>query len=85
MTSLALSTWWPIGWAIAALVVAIAAGLLLATIVLARRIARQARDIVAALDGARENTAALFDVPQANLLIDQITRQLARVRTGGRE
>jgi hypothetical protein len=79
---IALSAWWPIGWAIGALVVAIAAALLLTIIALGRRIGRQAHDIVAALDGSRENTSALFDVPKANLLIDQITRQLRRVRTG---
>ena len=85
MTPLALSVWWPVGWAIAAVVVAIAAALLLAIIALGRRIEGEAVDIIGALDGARENTDALFDVPKANLSLDRITRQLRTVRTGEEE
>ena len=81
---LALSGWWIVGWAIGAAVVAVAALLLIAIIALGRRIVRQADDITAALDGARENTAPLFEVTKTNLAIDQITRGLARVREGAR-
>lgn len=81
---LALSTWWLAGWAIGAAVVLIAALLLLAIIALGRRIAAQAADITAALDGARDNTAALFDVTRTNLALDQITRDLTVVREGRR-
>ena len=80
----ALSEWWVVGWVIGVVVVLIAALLLLAIIGLGRRIVRQADDITAALDGARENTAPLFEVTKTNLAIDQITRGLARVREGAR-
>ena len=83
--TIALSTWWYVGWAIALVVVLIAAGLLLAIIGLGRRIVRQADDVTAALDGTREHTAPLFDVTRTNLAIDRITRGLRRVRTGRTE
>lgn len=81
--TVALSSWWFVGWAIGAAVVVVAAVLLLAIIALGRRIARQAGDITAALDGARDHTAPLFDVTRTNLAIDQITRDLRAVREGG--
>ncbi len=79
---LAVSTtgWWVIGFVLAGAVVLVAAGLLLAIIGLGRRIVRQAEEIVAALDGARANTAPLFDVTRTNLALDQIARQLRAVR-----
>jgi hypothetical protein len=73
--------WW-IGWAVALVVILIAATLLLAIIALGRRIVRQADDITAAIDGAREHTAPLFDVTATNSAIDRITRGLRGVRTG---
>ena len=77
---LALSTWWYVGWAIAAVVVAIAATLLLTIIFLGRRVARQADDITAALDGARANTDPLWDVKSININLDRINRGLAAAR-----
>jgi hypothetical protein len=71
--------WW-IGWAVGLVVVLIAAALLLTIIALGRRIVRQAGDITAAIDGARENTTPLFEVRHTNLAIDRITRGLAAVR-----
>ncbi len=68
------------GAIIAAGVVAVAGVLLFVIIALARRIVRQAGEIVVALDGARGNTTALFDVTKTNLAIDRITRHLATVR-----
>ena len=76
------TTWWVIGSIVAAAVVVVAALLLLAIIALARRIVRQAEAIVAALDGARANTDALYDVSATNLALDRITRHLATVRRG---
>jgi hypothetical protein len=73
--------WW-IGWGVALVVVLIAATLLLMIIALGRRIARQADEITAAIDGARENTMPLFDVTRTNSAIDRITRGLRAVRTG---
>jgi hypothetical protein len=81
---LAVSTtaWWAIGYAVGVVVVVAVASLLLAIIVLGRRIARQAGEIVAALDGARANTTPLFDVTRSNLALDRITRSLRAVREG---
>lgn len=76
----ALSTWWVVGWILGTAVVVIAAVLLLAIIGLGRRIVGQARNITAALDGAREHTEPLFDVSATNLDIDRITRGLAAAR-----
>lgn len=76
----ALSTWWYVGWAIAAAVVVIAATLLLSIIFLGRRVARQADEITAALDGARANTIPLWDVKQININLDRINRALAAAR-----
>ena len=79
----ALSQWWYVGWVVGVVVVLIAALLLIAIILLGRRIARQADDITAALDGTRANTAPLFDVTHTNLALDQITRGLRKAREGG--
>jgi hypothetical protein len=83
--TIALSTWWIVGWAIGLVVVGLAGGLLVAIITLGRRIVRQADDITAALDGTRENTTALFDVTRTNLAVDRITRGLSSVRMGSPE
>jgi hypothetical protein len=83
MTTLALSSWWYVGWGIGVVVVLLAALLLLVIIGVGRRITGQAGDITAALDSTRENTAPLFDVTRTNLAIDRITRYLRIVRTGG--
>ena len=76
----ALSTWWLIGWMIAVVVVVLAATLLLTIIGLGRRIVRQADDITAALDGAREHTDPLWGVKPININIDRINRGLAAAR-----
>jgi hypothetical protein len=75
-----VSAWWLIGWMIGVVVVVLAATLLLTIIGLGRRIVRQADEITAALDGARENTDALYEVKKTNLAIDRITRGLAAAR-----
>ena len=80
--TIAIGSGWWIGWGIGLVVVLIAATLLLVIIGLGRRIARQAREITAALDGTRENTAPLFDVVKTNHALDHITRGLRAVRTG---
>jgi hypothetical protein len=80
--SLAIGIGWWIGWAVALVVVVLAAALILVVIGLARRIARQAGDITAAIDGAREQTVPLFEVTRTNLAIDTITRDLRAVRMG---
>jgi hypothetical protein len=79
----ALSSWWFVGWGIALAVVVVAAALLVAIVALGRRVVRQADAITETLDGARENTAPLFDVTRTNLAADQITRGLRALREGG--
>jgi hypothetical protein len=71
---------WILGWVLGGAVVALAATLLLTLIALARRIVRQAGEIEEAIDGARENTAALFDLSSVNLSLDQVTRELRAAR-----
>lgn len=77
---LALSTWWYVGWAIAGVVVVIAATLLLTIIFLGKRIVGEADNITAALDGTRENTDPLWGVKQININIDRINRGLVAAR-----
>lgn len=80
---IALAGTWYLGWAIGVVVVLLVAALVLAITATAERIARQADDITAALDGTRANTEPLFAVKTTNHTIDRITRGLRRVRTGG--
>ena len=63
---------WKVGWSVGGAVVGVAAGLLLAIIGLARRIARQADEIAAALEGTHGNTAPLFDLVHVNGHLDRI-------------
>ena len=71
---------WVVGWSVGGLVVAIAAGLLLTIIGLGRRIVRQAGEIEAALDGARENTSPLFAVTETNATLERTTGYLRALR-----
>ena len=80
MIVVGLSTGWYVGWAVGLVVVLVAAALLLAIIGLGRRIIRQAHDITRALDGARANTDALWDVRATNHHIDRVTRHLTTAR-----
>ena len=73
---------WRLGWALGGVVVVIAAGLLLTIVGLARRIVRQAGEIEEAIDGARVNTAPLFEVANVNLALDRIVRELRATREG---
>ena len=82
MTAVSTTAWWTIGFAVAGAVVVVAAALLLVIISLARRIVRQAGDIIVALDGARENTTPMFEIPKTNLAIDRIRRGLQSARGG---
>jgi hypothetical protein len=78
--SLALSTWWYVGWVVGGVVVLIAATLLLTIIFLGRRIVRQADDITVALDGTRRNTDPLWGVKQININLDRVVKSLAAAR-----
>lgn len=80
MLALSTTTWWTIGIVIGVAVVLIVALLLIAIILLARRIARQAADITAALDGARRNTTPLFATANVNHALERITTSLRALR-----
>jgi hypothetical protein len=70
------TAWWILGYAVAGAVVLIAASLLIAINLLARRIVRQTAEITGALDGAMRNTEPLFDVAMMNHALESITRGL---------
>jgi hypothetical protein len=61
-------------------VVAVAALLLLTIIALGRRIVRQAGEIEAALDGAVQNTAPLFELGLVNHTLESVTRSIKAAR-----
>lgn len=70
------TAWWILGWAAGAAVVIVAAGLLLTIIALARRVVRQAGEIVAALDGARANAEPLRELATVNRTLERIAEGL---------
>jgi hypothetical protein len=72
--------WWILGYALAGAVIVIAATLLIAIILLARRIVAQTAAITRALDGAMRNTNPLFNLAGMNHAIGSITRGLEQTR-----
>lgn len=60
--------------------VAVAAGLLGSIALLAWRIERRAREVEGAIDGVREKTHALRELPTANIALDRMTGDLRRLR-----
>jgi hypothetical protein len=72
--------WWILGYALAGVVVLIAATLLIAIILFARRIVAQTAAITRALDGAMRNTNPLFDLANLNHALGSITRGLEKLR-----
>ena len=80
MVAVPTTGWWVIGSVLGVVVIALVAALLIAIILLGRRIVVQAGAIVAALDGAQANTAALFDVAGTNHALVRIVRDLGAVR-----
>ena len=71
---------WRVGWWLGGAVVVVSAGLLLAIIGYARRIARQADEITAALEATQRNTAPLFDLARVNGHLDRIATPPAEQR-----
>ncbi len=80
MVAVSTTVWWVIGSGLGTVVVALVAALLIAIILLARRIVGQAGAIVQALDGAQANTAPLYDVAGTNHALVRIVRDLRTVR-----
>jgi hypothetical protein len=73
------TAWWIVGYAIAGAVVVIAAVLLIAINLLARKIVTQTAEITLALDGAMRHTEPLFDVAMVNHSLESITRGLKKL------
>lgn len=80
----ALSSWWAVGWAIAGVVILVAAALLVTLIGLGRRIARQADEATTALEGACANTKPMFNLWHTHSAIGRITGGLRDAREGAR-
>jgi hypothetical protein len=73
------TSWWILGSAIGAAVVLVAASLLIAINLLARRIVTQTAEITRALDGAMRNTNPLFDIGMVNHSLESINRGLKKL------
>lgn len=80
MLALTTTTWWVIGYVIATLVVLLVATLLLVAIALVRKIVGQAAEITTALEGARDHTAPLVALAEANSKLEQTVLALALLR-----
>ena len=80
MVSIALSTWWTVGWAVGAVVVLLVALLLLTIIALARKVDGVAQDLVSDLDSIARKTRPLQDVGATNVAVRAITRCLRLAR-----
>ncbi len=74
---------WRVGWALGGAVVVVSAGLLLAIIGYARRIARQADEIAEALQATSRNTTPLFDLARVNDALDRILQPSVVQPPGG--
>ncbi len=79
MTS-ALSSWWTVGWVVGAVVVLLVAVLLLTITALARKIDKEAEQIVTDLDSIAGKTRPLHDVGRTNGFIRTITSKLRVAR-----
>jgi hypothetical protein len=71
--------WWILGYGVGAAVVLVAATLLVAINLLARRIARQSAEITLALDGAMRNTIPLFELGVVNHSLESLARGVKKV------
>ncbi|HEX2031397.1 MAG TPA: hypothetical protein VHL78_08365 [Actinomycetota bacterium] len=74
-------TAWIVGFLIAGAVVVVVVLLLGTIIYLGRRIERQAREIVAALEQTRENTGPLWEVQATNLVARELLADARRARS----
>jgi hypothetical protein len=80
--SMALSSWWTVGWAVAAVVVLLVAVLLLTITALARKIDGVANDLVTDLGSIASKTGPLQNLGTTNHAVRTITRCL-RIARGG--
>ena len=82
MVSVALSSWWTVGWAAGAIVVLLVALLLLTITALARKTDGVANDLVTDLSSIAHKTGPLQNVAQTNTCVRVITRCLTIARGG---
>ncbi len=85
MTSLAASGAWPVGLAIGIVVIAVAAVIVIMIVLLAKRIAGQARTAEEAVEVVREQTAELGGVARINdsgVRVLHAARALRKVAVG---
>lgn len=80
--SLALSTWWSVGWIVATVVILLVAVLLLTITALARKVDGVALDLVTDLDSIAGKTGPLQNVAATNNAVRTITRCLRAARGG---
>ena len=80
--SIALSSWWSVGWIVGTVVVLLVAVLLLTITALARRIDGVALDLVTDLDSIATKTAPLQNVAATTTAVRTITRCLRAARGG---
>ncbi|MDX6679419.1 MAG: hypothetical protein QOE31_3471 [Solirubrobacteraceae bacterium] len=83
MSILALSSWWTVGWAVAAVVVLLVAVLLLTITALARKIDGVAQDLVTDLASIASKTGPLQNLGATNNAVHTITRCLRIARGAG--
>lgn len=81
--TVALSMWWTVGWAVAAVVVVLVAVLLLMITALARKIDGVALELVGDLSSIEHKTRPIQDVAKTNIAVKTITRCLRLARGGG--
>ena len=71
---------WLLGYLVGAVVVAVVVAVLVTLIALARRAAGQVEDVVAALQAARDGTAALWQVERTVLTTERVVGAAASAR-----
>jgi hypothetical protein len=79
---MALSSWWTVGWAVGAIVIALVAILLLTIIALAHKTDTVALDLVTDLDSIATKTGPLRNVAATNNAVRTITTCLRAARGG---
>ena len=80
--SIAISTWWTVGWIVGAVVILLVAVLLLAITALARKVDGTAVSLVSDLDSIAQKTRPLEQVGATNRAVRTITRCLILARGG---
>jgi len=80
MSTIALSTWWTVGWVVGAVVILLVAVLILTITALARKVDGVAQELVSDLDSIANKTRPLQDVGATNVAIRTITRCLRSAR-----